>query len=120
MLLMALAWTGLWIRSYLVVDSISVPIIYRQNDVLAYNGKIAWAAYNREPPQYLVSGWTCAPLTTQYIDTLDHAFDAFDPKFTADEPRLDFQKCSVSYWSVVFPVTFLSAYLLLWKPRNRE
>jgi hypothetical protein len=28
--------------------------------------------------------------------------------------------CMIPYWSIVLPLTFLSAYLLLWKPRRRS
>jgi hypothetical protein len=28
--------------------------------------------------------------------------------------------CMIPYWSIMLPLTLLSAYLILWKPRKRD
>lgn len=41
------------------------------------------------------------------------------PVMRSDRARCEVAFCQFPYWTIVCPLTFLSAYLLLWKPRKR-
>lgn len=111
-LLMASVLMACWIRSLRFTDSIAFPIQTRQYIVSTYQGVVFWAGLEAGFVE-----WSCEfskppdePLFAVRDDQLLPTFESTD----------GMEVWTVPYWSVTIPLTFLSAYLLLWKPRKRS
>lgn len=97
-LVMALVMMALWIRSYVLFDQIFVL----GNLVLSNSGCIVWDWQGWGGPD--------ANFLHFYSDRAS-PFDV-DWYFGTDGIRLP-------YWIVTIPLTLLTAYLILWKPREK-
>ncbi|MDB5344825.1 MAG: hypothetical protein JWP89_3202 [Schlesneria sp.] len=131
-LLMACASSSVWLRSFVTTDWLTVP-----------GGKRA-----REPLKIVSSRGSVAVLPLRY-SKLTEAMQTFElsvPKlysrpavsietqpgiwFTWHWKRSGFGYATEDsgrywlfmfpYWSIVVPLTFLAAYLILWKPKQKE
>lgn len=99
LLVMAIGLVGMWARSLNTVDACTFVIAYRQQFVFSTHGRIVWLTWSPEMPQ-LPTLWN-----SYDIDTDD------------DDSTPDEADWSISHWGLAVPLTLLSAYLLLWKPR---
>lgn len=97
-LVMACVVLGMWIRSYALVDQIFVF----GNILISNSGCMVWDWQGWGGPD--------ANILHFYSD-LASPFDE-DWYFGADGIRLP-------YWIIAIPLTLLSAYLILWQPRQR-
>ena len=121
-LVMACVFAAGWVRSFRVEDGISFPtgdpnigalvsvngeiglIQWYDDDNLWPDGAVPQVASTPFPPATPTSLgtwiWCCCGLGVK--GWLEHRYYV------------------ISYWSIVIPLTLLSAYLLLWKPRPKE
>ena len=134
MLVMACVLTGMWVRSQERFDLLTIPTGSTSREVVrSYKGRLYWFSYFECDPDYFGqwgSGWQ-----SEY-DSVDEghfddwvlsvsgvtwsAFLGFE--FAHHEHERVNYKISVRsapYSYFVLPLTLLSAYLLLWKPRKR-
>ena len=110
--MMALAMAMLWFRSFWRCDRIGVAFNGRQHDVFSADGVFLWFSdVSGIAPNILhedVSmGWvTDSPRSPVYR--------SFILLRTSNANRLAF-----AYWTLAIPLTLLSTYLILWKPREK-
>ena len=126
-LVMALMFTGGWIRSLSVDDSINFPsgkstfhtISSDQNDLIW----MAWSGPDFVPDRFPGFYESYVPLHSNNDpfggNHPERDWHAFGFRF-AESPSdtLAFRVWMVPYWSIVLPLTLLSAWLLLTKSRS--
>jgi hypothetical protein len=107
-LVVALLLIGGYIRSYLVVDSFHFPIKNRMHCLGSFYGYLSWAAYDAAP-QDCFTGFrkTPAKRPTAMLLTMMLGSNTY------------VRQWAISYLWLATPVTLLSAYLILWKPRTK-
>ncbi len=73
------------------------------------------------PPIPLYVNWAAGPMVPQNV-TLENdeswGVVHFKKAISTTAPRLVIESLEIPYWSIVIPLTFLSAYLLLWPQRK--
>jgi hypothetical protein len=110
---------GAWARSYSVFDSMQFSGISHQYCVLSSEGEFQWWSWRRSDGEDSgPSSRTDAQLVAD--GDLEVADDniAAPQQIVSSSPR-GFQKRVVHYRLVAIPLTLLSAYLILWKPRPK-
>jgi hypothetical protein len=127
-LLMACALLVGWVRSHVVLDSLSFSVRCQVTESLVSGGGlVAWQAKtNTSPPSVT---WNTAPVTDSFDGfnfpsmrcswrRFGFGLGEFVPEEEFDTERIVFR--IVPYWSLILPLTLLSAYLILWKPRQQD
>ena len=111
LLVMACVLMACWIRSLRFTDSIAFPIQKRQFIVSTYQGVVFWAGLDDSSFE-----WSC-----EFSSPPDEPLFAVrdDQLLPAVESINGMDVWTVPYWSVTIPLTLISAYLILWKPRQR-
>ena len=109
-LVMACAFGGMWVRSYAVYDFIQFIAFDRLNRITLCHGKIGWTVWD--------DATGMQPFVWEGVRAVDREPQAHDIYHSrvhdGDRGYL------ASYWQATIPLTFLSAYLILWKPRKRS
>ena len=108
LLVLACVFMAGWIRSRMIGDAIMFPVGRRQNAIVALNGTVHWWAVTNGP-----ADWG--------FDSSDRPVDELTDEIHELQIQLEpfqFRDWCVSYWSITVPLTLLSAYLILWKPRK--
>jgi hypothetical protein len=123
-LVMACVLMGMWMRSYGIRD---VVWIYPHRTTLHWlassNGRFEWMtiqSLDGDLTGDIHNRWRTYPLTAPMLDA--RAPDANTTKRSkwAEPPTSDSRSLHIiPYWSLVLPLTLLSAYLILRKPRKR-
>lgn len=98
-LVMACVMAGLWVRSYLADDHIWVGTPYRRLAVLSQEGNFSWES---NPP-------------SSSSFHFDYGVTSINTMF-----RFESLAYATPYWAIIVPLTLVSAYLILWKPRKRS
>lgn len=125
-LLLACVVTGWWIRSFYICDDIRVPgrtpafhLFFTLPNWFGW----VWVenADGGVPPRYR-SGKTAYSTTVHEYSYRPYRFvyGNVDPKHPLAQTMEAGPHFYLSYWMVVLPLTLLSAYLLLSKPRLRK
>ena len=125
-LLMALAVTGMWVRSFMVLDQVR---LYRK-DVLRVlmttPGSFGWvdhttlnaSSFKLPPPSW---SWGCLVVGDGDLDPATHLI-SWQIKFlgfgVGKGGSNNTDVILIPYWPFAIPLTLLSACLLLWKPRK--
>ncbi|MDB5345651.1 MAG: hypothetical protein JWP89_4028 [Schlesneria sp.] len=128
-LVMACLVVGMWMRSLLVRDQISfwdratLRQIASDDGTLRF-GRVTWTDHDFEDvspwPQFRISDRSSGHSNDEYWEDFEMAWRAgaggfdFGRGFYADQQR---ERWVVPYWSLVTPLTLVSVYLILWKPR---
>ena len=99
-LVVALAFAGLWMRSFDVTEYFAFRISSALQVIRSRGGELGWQDLSQFSHRFPV-GWSSDPRRFVYRGPLS------DPIHFVEVP----------YWSIVIPLTLLSAYLLLIKPR---
>lgn len=109
-LIAACAVTGMWLRSLHIFDTVSFTTEQSQHQVTSADGSVYWKAVNRNDAQQHGKGWT-----------------QVEPSKYPNPEKVKFiqlyflrnANAVVPYWSLILPLTLLSAYLLLVPSRKR-
>lgn len=109
---LACAVMGMWVRSLRSFDAAYFMMEGRQHAVYSVNASLNWSAWKHERDMELNK------LASQ-------AMPAYDWWIVAAMPGGEYDynehgRWSIPNLSIVLPLTLLSAYLLLWKPRTRS
>ncbi|MDB5342636.1 MAG: hypothetical protein JWP89_1013 [Schlesneria sp.] len=110
-LVMALALTCAWIRSYALFDIVYFATPGRSHAVVSTSGKLCW-----------VTGHEGAEWFEWYTLSKsgdDGGIEAAEAAYFGD-PSVFVSQQIISYWIPTLPLTLLSAYLIFWKPRKRD
>ena len=124
-LVMACVVMGIWMRSYLTCDQISFRTSEVTTDtVSSLEGFLTWSRlrHQRSKRQYHLNRWQSIPSQvvkelfppTVAVEWRWYGF-GFTKHLNGDDSISE--GCLIPYWSVTIPLTMLSAYLLLSKPR---
>jgi hypothetical protein len=109
-LVMTLAIMGLWARSYLVPEQFAGSVYVGSADGIVTFGQIVERLKNvaSTSGEDSYQGWAGVGFgrTHYFIERLS--------------VELIMDELSIPYWTFVLPLTVLSAYLILWKPRKQK
>jgi hypothetical protein len=111
-LMMACVLTVPWMRSYITSDLIIFAMRDRQHVVWSKSGQFRW--YSED----VMMQWAYPRKWIRDYDPLTSR--SLFPTVAMANPDDDPFEISVPYWWFVLPLTILSAYLILWKPRKKE
>ncbi|MDB5345263.1 MAG: hypothetical protein JWP89_3640 [Schlesneria sp.] len=132
-LVMAVALTGMWVRSLIVRDEITFPNPGSRRQLASDAGTlrlgyVTWVSRRKREQtsfSFLISErlsdndnnefWTGCDMQWRW------SFAGFDFGKGVDDRMLpqQIERWVIPYWSVAIPFTMLSAYLFLGKPRKR-
>jgi hypothetical protein len=120
-LLMALAMTGAWFRSLILCDAILIRSGTSWVDAIVSDaGHLMWADVCDDSPDPVIQ-WRQFP-ATMFRDQESIEWHKLWLSFAIGEFRSSKTVVgriwSAPYCALVVPLTLLSAYLLLWKPRK--
>ena len=108
-LVLACAVMGLWFRSFAIFDVISLANGQQQHQIASASGRLFWGAWReRSRHSRPRNEWERIGTSRRTRDEVDIQLESFH----------NF-RWIIPYWSVVLPLTLLSAYLILWEPRKR-
>jgi hypothetical protein len=127
MLLMAVIIACAWGRSYVVMDTITIPVGENQSHFLiSFNGRFNWASITGRRPGFRKLSWTWnserlsvndKSWTSQHSLT-DHwqycGFGVWECRLRDAFHRV----LVIPYWPIVLSLTLVSASLILRKPRK--
>lgn len=116
-LVMTVALTGLWVRCETIHDGISFPIFDRQHAIYAVDGQIVWMEMPQSGGIWLLASEDSA-IMTEIIMDIEKKWDAIIE--ISDYQKYRFRRLAVPAWSIVTPLTLLSAYLLLIPSRKQS
>jgi hypothetical protein len=105
LLVIALLVTCVWLRSLVVADAFDIRwqrVYVRHGAVISVDGSVS-ATLNSQKRSRDQDGiyWVCIAKAEQKVSLYHYALE-------------------IPYWSITMPLTLLSAYLILSKPRKRE
>lgn len=98
---------GAWIRSYSFEDSFWFVRGNKCHLINSDHSELAWLSFDESGGNKFY-GWDSRKYSTDGIANL------------ATQWPHDTQSWVVHYWQILLPLTLLSAWLLLWKPRKRR
>ena len=105
-----------WMRSRVVSDEIMLTIHGRLHVIISENSRFSWfGAYGFSPISSV--DWTSTVMPLPEPDSDSHR----SVYFWVVDARMPHQRvCQwiFPYWSLVLPLTLLSAWLILWKPQT--
>ncbi|MEI8383777.1 MAG: hypothetical protein WCJ09_26925 [Planctomycetota bacterium] len=117
-LVMACVVMAMWVRSHNMVDGITFSIGDRHHAIGSMQHGIAWFGWDLIHKDE----WG---FQSHSVDEL--GFQSMSLSMIVEEWNRSAQKAeanpnawAIRYWSIVLPLTLLSAYLILWKPRKRK
>jgi hypothetical protein len=135
-LIVALAFWCLWVRSLILIDMFDFAFWGCSHRIVVMDGCLAWdraypftadqAAFQDPSGKVAPTGWAsirsgghisifdlCGDVKWQWRG-LGFAHGSHQAWETTNTVTL------IPYWFLAIPLTLLSAYLILWKPRQRE
>lgn len=133
-LVMACAMMVFWFRSYVVSNAICYLGRDRDHRVALESGHVSWS---RSVSDYSLEGspagpdlrphWISFPIPYEYPDpepdVIEYRYQWAGFKVETVvfnyEPPARVSALQIPCWSIVLPLTLLSAYLFLWKPRPK-
>ena len=102
-LVMAIAVGGMWARSLVVMDRVWFCRNAQLHHVISFDGVLSWWKRPQTPP-------------SPAIPSLGWSSTTFDELTTV---ALYQSTWHIQFKTLAIPLTLLSAYLILWKPRKR-
>lgn len=133
-LLMALAFTAAWMRSRFYSDGLSIQVGSKQQHwIISDNFGLYWTALFNRTARDPDSFFPIEPrILSEYVDPQEnssvlpdlgwrwHCGDFHFAQRDVWQQNADQYTIMIPYWSLVLPLTLLSAYLLLSKPRSKK
>ena len=104
-----------WMRSYIVEDRLAFTSGDFRHAISSFQGNVGWDRWLNIPPAGGF-GWSSEwRNSNQPISPRPTYFRAAPGSLLG---QLQFESRAVPYWPFVVPLTLLSAWLILWKPRK--
>lgn len=110
-LVLACGLMSAWMRSQFTSDEFCWSIGHESEVVISSNGMLSWwrLAMQRPVPRFWNPGFVSRGRDGTYYFTIRDWGVELGPG----------DSLSIPYWPFVIPLTFISAYLILWKPQKR-
>ncbi len=108
-LVMALVVMGMWARSQVTLTLWGFPILQRQNSIWLLRERAYWTGYQTQFPIWIAHTPRYSKMVANRLEQVQEL----------QRKKADYREWSVSYLPASAPLTLLSAYLILWKPRKR-
>ena len=116
-----------WMRSYVIQDALLIPAQDGFSGIESHGGSLTWFRWSASQPE-LSFEWISqdAEFESDPWDQVDIAwrFELAGFRFGAatakDSPASRLVLWILPYWSLVLPLTLLSAWLILIKPRKAK
>ena len=122
-LVMACVFAVGWVRSLTVNESINLSsdnftlhTIYSGESILSWE---TWRSDTEFDPEGFPNFYETHNILTRNPPPYEHEIRFFGFRFAEDRVSLDTRIWEIPYWSIVLPLTLLSAWLLLSKPRRK-
>ena len=112
LVVVALALIVTFARSYAVYHMAAYALGGRQFMVQSGQGYVIWSGWSPHDDDPVM--WTCDSFNTSHNQ--DRGLIVRQLAISGSPNSVSWP---ISYWWLIAPVTLLSAYLLLWKPRKR-
>ena len=125
-IVMALFFVGVWIRSYSVSEEIVVLMSGRLHAFMSTGGSFSWVSStgDRMPDSFeweMNSQWPNGRTSSSRSIGMLSKIKNFQWSDTVWETTADKSRFwIIHYWQIAVPLTLLSAYLLLIKPRSSK
>ena len=103
-----------WIRSRVMYDVMALSAFGRFNVVESELGRILWLASDRDQSAWQQLGWRSLSLSDPRLNNLVHT------EIVMRYLGKHVWALGLPYWSLVLPLTLLSAWLILGKPRKAK
>jgi hypothetical protein len=114
-LVIAMGLMGLWMRSRAMVEMILVPARTRVHVALLLPGRVAWVSHRIDTPGEVE--WLQFPTTG--MRTLDFEEIEADCRQDLAHSKQGYLELRMNLLATIVPLSLLSAYLILWRPRKR-
>jgi len=115
LLVMAFMLFGAWMRSRYTLDVFTFTLGPRQNQVISWQESVCWVSVIPDDHVYRHSGWMSESFKPQDMQLVLYFYQshlrAWDIRMLDETYQWD-----MPYWSLVTPLTAISAFLLLSKP----
>lgn len=98
-----------WMRSQVVIDTVQMTISGRKLEGWSYPNRLIFFSWLDSSPTLF--RWESIPVREVDRDELPATLAHYRGTLPG------FLECNVPYWSLVMPITLLSAYLIFSKPR---
>jgi hypothetical protein len=124
-LVMALVLMGGWVRSRMIGERLAFRTHQEQFVFLGSNsGILSYCTLTGRigSPITIYQNWPAEPQIQQNVVMRQDGHWGvihFRKTTSTTSPRIVFDSLEIPYWSVTIPLTLLSAYLILWKPRKQ-
>jgi hypothetical protein len=109
-LVMACLAAAMWVRSLRIEDFVDFAINLEEQRIVSSRGEIFWWA------------WTSG--SREASETMDGILwnTEFNGELDMVNASVGFvrRRWRIAYWHATIPLTLLSAYLILWKPRKQQ
>ena len=120
-LVIACTLTVAWIRSHNTVDGLNISIGNRCHAIGSMRSGVAWFAWDSTSEQ-LKEEWTVQSHSAYEMGfhrrSLAEIVELWI-RSAKEMGQLNPRAWAAPYWSIVLPLSLLSAYLILWKPRKK-
>lgn len=114
-LVMVVIFVAAWIRSYSFADSIPINDGHSLQVVESIYGGVRWMRFIPSPSHSETYRSQRIPCRVHVRDLTRNAI----PMYMSTFPDTRCDEWTISYWVIIAPLTILSAYLILWRPRKR-
>ena len=115
-LVMACAFLCGWVRSLYATDTVIRSVNHTTEGVFSTEGSFGW--FKQDHPEIINRSAFWEASVGEFGTISDPTFVWSWNGFSSIESQSG-RASSIPYWSIVIPLTLLSAYLIVWKPRQR-
>lgn len=119
-LVMALVIMAWWARSYVVRDVITTAPLFGKGHTLSSDvGELQWVSWRANSPRsQFPAGWRSQGLRYTKLPKLRWFRQVKFQMVTVSLAGTNAEGFATSHWLFVIPLTLLSGYLILWRPRK--
>jgi len=115
-LVLACVFAGMWIRSTMFYDVISFGNTPRQQAIFSIGGRLTYWMYTLHSPDTPYRQVQSARFESADLPARLESIATTRELLTATDNLVEFW---LPYWAIVSPLTLLSAWLLIGKPRRK-
>ncbi len=128
-LVIAIPLASAWMRSASTDDAVRFTVFGRRHLIRSERNGLSWCGWDEKDDDFRMPNWASQPhwqpedlkiapgvLSGSFLRGFPHPDYLFGILFERESRRGCEWK--IAHWILVWPLTLLSAYLILWKPRQ--